>query len=632
MKLELLLSAALLLGYTNADAQNEYDVAKIPAALTQGASVVIRDEVMNFQVKSQSNATMTYKTAVTILSKSGDDQAWMSEYYDKFSSISNLKAALYDANGTKIKTYKSGDFKDQSLTDDGTMYDDNRVKQLHFLSSNYPYTIEYSYEKDYNGYLMFPSWSPIGTYDMAVEKSSYSLTIPQNLSFKYLKSKNLRTDSVVVGQNVSYRWAADHLGAIEYEPMSVGIKEVTPWVQASPNQFQYDNSSGNVENWKNLGSWLFGLTGNLQTLPESTKTTVKNLVASAKSDKEKISILYKYLQSNTRYVSVQLGIGGFKPIAAEKVAAANYGDCKALSNYMKALLQAADIKSELVMLGSGLPSLNPSYASFGQANHMILCVPGVKDSTWLECTSQHIPAGFLGNSTSAKAVLLITENGGKLVQTPVYRPDDNFQKRNTVVTLDAQGSALVDIKTDFGACQYEDNYAMMFRDPTAQRKILLNNLGLPNMEIITANYSQPNKDLPELLEHIQLNCSQLLTQGGDKLFLTLNLLNRTETVPRKVENRKTSFAVPFGFHDTDEVVYVLPKGFKAEFLPPPVVLESEFGRYSSKAVVKDNTIIYTREKQMNNRRYPPEKYKEAVEFYKKIYLADKQKAILTKVS
>lgn len=632
MKLKLLLSAALLLGYSAVQAQNEYDVEKIPATLKQGASVVIRNETLDFQVKSQSSASMSYKTAVTILSKSGDDQAWMLEYYDKFSSISNLKACLYDAKGTKIKTYKSADFKDRSITDDGTMYDDNRVKQLHFLSADHPYTIEYSYEKDYNGYLTFPSWSPVGSYDMAVEKSAYTLTIPQNISFKYLKSKGLKTDSTLVGQNLNYHWAADNIAALEYEPMSVGVKEVTPWVQASPNQFQYDNSTGNVENWKNLGTWLYGLSGNLQTLPESTKATVKSLVANAKSDKEKIAILYKYLQSNTRYVSVQLGIGGFKPIPAEKVAAVNYGDCKALSNYMKALLQTADINSNLVMLGSGLPSLNPSYASFGQANHMILCVPGVKDTTWLECTSQHTPAGFLGNSTSAKSVLLITEGGGKLVQTPVYRPDDNFQNRNTRVTLDAEGTAQVEIKTDFGACQYEDNYAMMFRDPTAQRKILLNSLGLPNMEILSASYSQPDKDRPELFEDIKLNCSQLLTQGGDKLFLTLNLLNRTESVPRKVENRKTSFAVSFGYHDTDEVVYVLPKGFKAEFLPPAVTLESEFGKYSSKAVVKDNTIIYTREKQMNSRRYPPEKYKEAVEFYKKIYLADKQKAILTKIS
>jgi transglutaminase-like putative cysteine protease len=632
MRVQSLIIAALLLTSSLVSAQNEYDVAKIPAELILASSVVIRNEALNLVVKSRSSATMTFKTAITIFSKSGDNQSYMSEYYDKFSTLYNLKATMYDAKGTKIKTYKSSDFKDRSLTDDGTMYDDNRMKSLQFLNATYPFTIEYSYEKDYDGYLSFPSWSPIGSYDLAVEKSEYTLQIPQNISFKYKKSKGLKTDSAVAGQNIIYHWTAEKLPAIEYEPMSVGIREITPWVQASPNQFEYDKSPGDLESWKSMGSWVYGLSGNLQVLPERSKAMVLSLVGEAKSDKEKMVILYKYLQENTRYVSVQLGIGGFKPISAEKVAAVNYGDCKALSNYMKALLEAVGIKSNLVVLGADMPSLDPKYSSFGQANHMILCVPGVKDTTWLECTSQHKPMGFLGNSTSGKTVLLITEDGGKLVNTPVYKPKDNYQKRNTIVTLDAEGTADIQIKTEYGSCQYEDNVNMMLRDPTDQRKILLNNLGIPNMQIISANYSQRQKDLPELDEEVRLKSSQLLSSGGDKLFLTLNILNRTETVPRKVENRRTSFAVTFGYQDIDQVTYILPPGYKAEFLPAPVTIESEFGKYTSSAVLKDNSIIYTREKQMNSKKYPPEKYKDAVEFYKKIYLADKEKAVLAKVN
>lgn len=221
---------------------------------------------------------------------------------------------------------------------------------------------------------------------------------------------------------------------------------------------------------------------------------------------------------------------------------------------MKSMLDVVDIKSDLVMLGSDMPSLNPNYSSFGQANHMILCVPSAKDTVWLECTSQVMPIGFLGNSTAAKSVLLVTEEGGKLVRTPVYKPADNFQKRTAAIILSEAGHGEISIKTRYGACQYEDNIGMMLRDPTAQRKSIMNNFAIPNMEIISASYTQPDEDLPELEEQIKLNSSQLLSQGGDKMFLTLNLLNRIERVPRKVENRKTAFAVPFGYLDTDEIV------------------------------------------------------------------------------
>ena len=629
MRLRNCLLVALSFAASLAHAQNAYDVANIPADLMKGATAVVRNEHYGMSVKSESSATMTYSTAITILSRNSEGLAAMSEYYDRFSTVYNLKATMYDAKGQKIKTYKAADFRDRSLTSEGTLFDDNRIKELTFYNSTYPFTIEYSYEKDFKGYLTFPSWTPVSNYDLAVEQSDFKLTVPEAIKVKFLTSFNLKTDSTKANKQVIYSWAAKNIPALEYEPMSVGMREITPWVNASPNKFEYDNSKGSVESWKALGSWVYDLSKDVQELPEPMKVKVRELVASAKTDREKINLLYKYLQANTRYVSVQLGIGGFKPIAATKVAAVNYGDCKALSNYMKSMLDAVNIKSNLVVLGSDMPSMNPTYSSFGQANHMILCVPSEKDTVWLECTSQFMPTGFLGNSTSAKNVLLVTDEGGKLVRTPVYRPADNFQKRKASVVLTEAGKGEITIQTNFGACQYEDNLAMLLKDPTAQRKTIMSNLGLPNMEIISASYVQPDRDKPELEEKIKMT-SQLLTQGGDKMFLMLNLLNRRESVPRKVEGRKTSFAVDFGYEDTDEITYTLPQGYKATYVPEAVVIESEFGKYTAKTELKDNKLVYTRTQQMNSKRYAPEKYAAAVDFYKKIYLADKQKAVIAK--
>ena len=630
MRLKLIVLVVVCFATGRLHAQHEYDVDKIPVELRLHATAVVRNEQMDLTVRSQSSATMAYKTAITLMNKNSESLTEMSEFYDKFSTVYNLKATMYDAKGVKIKSYKSTDFKDRSIISDGTLYDDSRMKELHFLNASYPFTIEYSYDKDFNGYLMFPSWIPVSYYGMSVEQSSYSLKVPEDMKVKFLTSKLTKIDSTKVNRLVNYKWAVKNFPAEEYEPMSVGLGAITPWVKATADKFEYDNSKGSVESWQSLGSWIYDLSKEGQRLPESMKTKVRAMVASAKTDREKINILYKYLQSNTRYVSVQLGIGGFKPIAAEKVAAVSYGDCKALSNYMKAMLDVVDIKSNLVMLGSDMPSLNPNYSSFGQANHMILCVPSVKDTVWLECTSQVMPMGFLGNSTAAKSVLLVTEAGGKLVRTPVYQPADNFQKRTASIVLSESGQGEIDIKTRYGACQYEDHIGMLLRDPTAQRKSIMNNFSIPNMEILAASYVQPDKDVPVLEEQIKINSSQLLNQGGDKLFLTLNLLNRVESVPRKVENRKTAFAVPFGYLDTDEFVYTLPKGFKAEFIPPPVIIESEFGKYVGKTELKDNKLIYTRTLEMKSKNYAPEKYPDAVEFYKKMYMADKQKAVLAK--
>jgi hypothetical protein len=626
-----LLFIAALLCHVVVDAQGIYDVSKIPADLTKNASVVIRMEEQDYEVKNPGAAVLNYKTAITILSRNGESSSSMHEFYDKFSTVSNLKATLYDSRGNKVKDYKSSEFKDRSAVSDGTLYQDDRIKYLDFIYTDYPYTIAYSYAVDYNGIRSYPNWYPASTWGYAVEQSAYTFRIPETMTFKYLKSGNVKTDSSKVKDKIQYRWSCGKIPALEYESMSTGLRSVMPWVNLAPNEFEFDRSKANIENWNSLGSWLYTLSNDAQLLPEATKAKVKDLVKDAKTPTEKINILYSYLQSSTRYVGVQLGIGGYKPIAADKVAAVNYGDCKGLSNYMKALLQEVKIPSNLVVIGNDMPSLNKTFASLTQANHMILCVPLEKDTIWLECTSQTKPPGFIGHSNSDRTVLLITPEGGKLTQTPVYSSFNNYQKRFARVNLDETGSADIHIETEFGNAQYEDHSRMLYITPTDQRKVILNSLSIPNIEIGTYDYTQPSKDKPVLKETINLKSSQLLTKGADKLFITLNMLNRQENTVTEVEHRKTYFAVNYGYNDEDEITYIIPKGYRAEFMPKDVVIESEFGKYTSKTEVKENKLIYRRTKTITHKQYPPEKYNDYVAFSKKIYQADKQKGILSKI-
>ncbi len=98
-----------------------------------------------------------------------------------------------------------------------------------------------------------------------------------------------------------------------------------------------------------------------------------------------------------------------------------------------------------------------------------------------------------------------------------------------------------------------------------------------------------------------------------------------------MERRRTHFAVNYSYTDEDKIVYTIPKGYKVEFVPEDIVIESEFGKYKASAVAKDNTITYTRTKTISSKKYPPEKYNEFVAFDKKIFQADKQKSVLAKI-
>ena len=139
-----------------------------------------------------------------------------------------------------------------------------------------------------------------------------------------------------------------------------------------------------------MGKWfydeiLYGTTD----LPEETKIKIKNLVGNEKDPLKIAEIVYKYMQEKTRYVSIQEGIGGWKPMLAKDVDKLGYGDCKALTNYTRALLDAVGVVSYYTRL-YGETDKKEIYAdivSF-QSNHVILAIPDKSNYVWLECTNQ----------------------------------------------------------------------------------------------------------------------------------------------------------------------------------------------------------------------------------------------------
>jgi hypothetical protein len=118
---------------------------------------------------------------------------------------------------------------------------------------------------------------------------------------------------------------------------------------------------------------------------------------------------------------------------------------------------------------------------------------------------------------------------------------------------------------------------------------------------------------------------------GDRMFLPVNVLNKRTSVPKKKTKREYSFELKMSFHDSDEVVYILPDGYEIEYLPEPKVLESDYGKYLSNLKVEENKIVYTREEIRYSGIFFPEKYFDYVSFSKEIVSSDNQKIVIKKL-
>jgi len=584
---------------------------------------------MNFSIKSPGKAVERYNCVITILNESAADYNRISVHYDKLSNISSLKAILYDKNGVKIKDYKTSDFKDISLISSSSIYDDNRIKTQTVYHASYPYTIEYSVTKEYKGLLGYPNWFPQNSFNLSVQHSDHSIDFPKDLNIKIRENLIKKSKEEVGDRTKTITYSIDNLTAIQTEPMSVGISLITPHVSFAPTFFEYDGFPGDLSDWNSYGKWLFELSNGLTDLPLIEKEKVSSLTSGLNSETEKIKAIYKYLQSKSRYVSIQLGIGGFRPFPAEKVAMNGYGDCKALSNYMLALLKEANIKSHLVVVGANPKAgLNENFSSANQVNHMILCVPLQKDTIWLECTSQKSPFNYLGSFTEGRNVLLVTEKGGQIAKTSAQSPEDNAMFRKANVEIKPNGNAIISMNTLYTGEQFEDIEVQLYNEPKNQKDFIYHNIDIPSPKLISYNYEQSDKDKASLKETLALEVDKATTTLGNRTFLVLNMLNKRSYIPEVSKNRRTGIKLNRNYLDYDEITYELPINYNIEFLPSPIEINSDFGQYKSSIKSEGNKLIYIREQTMFKKDFPANRIQDLANFYRQIYNADKQKVVL----
>ncbi|MEO5889298.1 MAG: DUF3857 domain-containing protein [Ferruginibacter sp.] len=559
-------------------AQKPFDASTIPEDLKKNAYSVKREERLVFEVKSQNKATFTVHKAVTILNENGKNELVFHETSDQFHSLESVLIQVFDDKGQFVRKYKRSDLSSQvageGLVPDGKVY----FIQLH--AAGYPLTVQVDYEVKYNGLLNYPDYE-VQLPEQSVENSVFVATVPVGLDLKY-KAKNtvLKPDTTNDGKTKNYTWTIKNLPALENEDGSVSIESRYPQILLSPGKFELDGYEGDMSTWENFGKWYGSLAKSTNNLTEDRKHFFQALVKDAATDREKIKVIYSYLQSNCRYVLIALGIGGFKPFEADFVDKKKYGDCKALSNYTQACLSAIGIKSYQALINADYNKepVDPAFPHNG-FNHVILCVPMQKDSIWLECTSTTSEFGVLGNATENRYALLITEDGGKLVPTPRSKSSDNVFSSHAIIDLAADGSGTVNVTLNpTGEYRELVNY-FNTQKKDDQKQFLVNYLDYMQPDDFDMKYDHADSHAPTTISMTMGKIPEFT--AGKKLFLNPRMYKIWSNDLPKGNNRTQDFYFRHPFIKTDTTIYKLPEGFGIETLPKAKQISFEYGSFTS---------------------------------------------------
>jgi hypothetical protein len=623
-----------LFASANLYAQNQnYSATKIPPDLLENAHAVVRLNQQTIAISSRKSMLISTTRVVTILNENGLRNMNAGEYFSNSSKIKSIEATVLNKEGTEIKKIKRRDFKESSVSQ-GSIITDNKLLYLDYTPASYPFTLVFESAVETSNTAFIPSWYPVESTFVGTEMTSIAISYLPELGFKY---KEFNFDNALkIGKEESSNsitYSAKNIPPFKFEEYAPASKNFLPNVMFGLTSFHLEGVEGEASDWKNFGTWMYeSLLKNTTEIPLETQNKIKQLVGNEKDPLKITKLIYQYVQDKTRYISIQLGIGGWKPMLAKDVDRLGYGDCKALTNYTRSLLQTVGIPSYYTIIygDTEMRNLQQDFVSM-QGNHVILGVPIDNKIYWLECTSQDNPFGFQGDFTDNRFALIIKPDGGEIIRTHEYKTEENSQVSKGSFTINAEGNLSGAVVIKSKGTQYDNKFYNEKKSAEERIKFYknyfwhVNNINLHNISFIN------NKETVEFQEDIAIEAVGYASISSGRMMFVLNVFNPSKNVPQRYRTRTNPFEIDRGFYDYDETVITLPAEYSIEATPDNFELKDKFGYYKTEySIVNESEIKYKRTYQINPGLYDKDEYESFRKFKETIAKIDNAKIVLIK--
>lgn len=618
--------------FTNIVCSQSNQVVNFDEKLKENANSIVLYESFEIEIKASDKVIYTTKKRILFLNETGYKSNDFSVHYDKFNKIKTCKAIVIGISGNVIREIKKSEFKDHSLVDGVSIFSDNRVLNLEYTPLNYPLILEYQSEvESSNGAILSP-WYPISNLNQSVLYTEFIIKneSKNTIKFSEVNFSFLPIEKEEIANNVKY--VCKNVSAFKEEQLANYTDEL-PYVRLLQNNATVEGNTFNFQSWKTYGiDYYENFLKDNSTISEETKNKINALILPSDSKIDKLKKVYKFLQENTRYVSVQVGVGGWKPMPIAEVEKYGYGDCKGLSNYARAILKSIGIDSYCtVIYGGEKKDINPDIIGF-QGNHMILSVPVDDQIIFLECTSQTNPFGYLGTFTSDRNALQLKSDGAEIVKTTKYLCEENTQytKANFILNLDKsiQGTVSIDSKniqySHLNGFENQDKKEII--EGYQERYSHLNSLLISDIKF------NNDKHNISFSEKFTLKASNYFIYDNNNIILPLNVLNKSEFNLTKYRNRKFSFTIKYGFFDTDEISFKIPTGYTLKIVPEKFEINERFGIYSIEIKKDHDIILFKRTIKVFDGKYPKEEFENYRKFKEFISRNDNIKLVLEKLN
>ena len=621
--------------------------APLPSYDEKTDAVLLYSET-NVTVISADKIRTQVREAYKILRPGGRQRGVLGVDFGPQKKIKSIHGWCIPARGKDYEVKEKDAIEIAPDTQGGELISDTKYKVLHIPASDPGNIVGYEFEIEEHPLFLQDIWSFQETDP--VRESRYSLQLPPGWEYKVSWLNHPEVKPTDAGNN-SWQWTVTGLKGIRKEPFMPPMRGVEGQMIVS-----FLTSSGgpslnaNID-WAMLGKWYSNLVGERVDASSEIKQEVAKLSASKTTQLQKMQAIGDFVQHDIRYVAIELGIGGFQPRSAPDVFSHHYGDCKDKATLVRSMLREIGVESFHVVINDQRGSVTRDMPAHNGFNHVITAIrvpEGLSDPSlvamtqhpklgrllFFDPTNDLIPFGQLPGYLQANYGLLVTPEGGELIELPQQPSAMNSIQRTGKLTLDPAGTLKGEVKeVRLGERASSERWRLRTVTKDVDRIKPIEELlsgSLANFQITHATLLNVQKNDQPFGFNYSFESQNYAKNAGDLLLVRPRVIgNKSLGFLETKEPRNFAIELEEPTRDTDTFEITIPAGYTVDDLPPPVDADYSFASYHSKTVINGNVVGYTRTFEVKELSVPVNKAEELKKFYR-IIASDERNTMVLK--
>ncbi len=606
------------------------------------AAVLYEEEVLTVQPDSKA-AVLHKRLVIKILRQQGRYYATVVVPIDKDRRLHSLHAWSIGPDGRQY-TLKDSDFVETGNSSYGILYDDLHLKVARAPGADPGAIVGYEYDQSIRPYMTEEVWR--FQSDLPVDRSVFELDLPPGWKYYAAWLKHTPVSPAEVAPN-HFRWEVERVPAIDTEDVPLAPEAETLAGRMAVHYSNVELPKGD-RRWAAIGDWYSNLALPRANITPEITAEAQRLTAGDKNFAGKLQAITGYMQSNIRYVGIEIGIGGLQPHAAQDIYRDQYGDCKDKVTLLKALLGAAGIESTWVLVDTHRGFVDPALPS-AEGNHAISAIelpeslndPKLQSVVTTKAgkrylifdpTDRYTPLGQIRPELQGSYGILALGEASELILLPKLSPEADLMERSAKFELLPDGT-LKGVVTEkrFGGASLGARRTFAEQSEKDQREFVEHRLvhDLPSFALSSETAENATKLEKNFVINYSVSVPGYAKTAGNLLLIRPRILGSDALA---LNDRERTYPLDLGAIMTrrDHYDITLPAGYIVDELPDPVSLETSFATYHSSVKVDGNILHYAREYITKQLELEPQQYAELRKMQGRIAYDEQNTAVLKK--